>query len=102
MYRPDDFVSSYTESCTVFVYFDDLVLMYLLLSSYLLGHISHALSTPFCFASSPSNDISPGLYHPLAGQHRCILVFLVSSFLVLDTIAITFLLFRQLFSTHDQ
>ena len=32
---------------------------HLLMSSYLLEHVAHALSTPLCFASSPSNDPSP-------------------------------------------
>ena len=79
-----------------------LLLTYLLMSSYLLEHIAHALSTHLCFASSPSNDTSPSLYHLLVGQHRCILVCLVSSFHVLVPIAATFVLFHQFFSTRGQ
>ena len=51
---------------------------YLLISSYVLKHVVHALSTPLCFAFSPSNDFSPNLYHLLAALYRCILVRLVS------------------------
>ena len=60
---------------------------YLLMPSNLLEHISQALSTPLCFASFTSNDVSPSLYHLLAGQHRCVLVCLVFFFLVLVPIA---------------